>query len=472
MRARSSVWTTLLALLTAGCAAGTNDGSAAGSGGSSGTSFVGATTGTGAGTNTNPCGSECGPTERCDGSGQGLDDDCDGEVDEGCPCSANQALACFRGDPAYQDFPGCFPGTMTCTELGTWGPCNGGRHATDACFEDDPSKCHAIAAVPLSTIDLGKGLGDFGNDATSESFGVTCPPGVTPCPTAMGSMYQPLQSGEYVVNYTKQTASGPDSCSFPLYVGARGLRVELSWNYPTDGSATDLDLHLHEPMTATGWSVVGAPQDCGYGNCRSSDFIDGAPDAPSWFSDNATPPTPVNWYEDPDPSQNLCYYAPQGAGADWKAASRGCHNPRLDLDNLGCTPSVTDPKDFDFCAPENVNVDFPPRGRWMRIGVHYYPDSSTYDGPTRPTVRIYCEGALAAELGPKSFGNPETPVSFDGLKDTDNFWLVGDVLFPGDECTAGCIVSPIYVDEATKRPLFVSRGQAENDVGPAYPPIP
>jgi len=51
----------------------------------------------------NPCGTECGPTELCESERLGLDDDCDGLVDETCDCLAGQAHACFKGDPSFRN---------------------------------------------------------------------------------------------------------------------------------------------------------------------------------------------------------------------------------------------------------------------------------------------------------------------------------------------------------------------------------
>ncbi len=49
------------------------------------------------------------------GTGDGIDNDCDGQTDEGCAaCSSGQAQACTTS--------GC-AGTQTCTASGTWGTC-------------------------------------------------------------------------------------------------------------------------------------------------------------------------------------------------------------------------------------------------------------------------------------------------------------------------------------------------------------
>lgn len=426
----------------------------------------------------NPCGSECGPEELCDLNHLGLDDDCDGEVDETCPCIPGQARSCFMGDPSYRAAEGCFPGTALCDEIGTWGPCVGGRHATEGCFSDNPLGCHALRAAPFADVDLKEGTGTFSADAVpgSESWTVTCPAGIDPCPAVSGSDppddFKPLQSGEYTVTYTKRLADGTErSCEYALYVGARGLRVELEWEHDLGGDGVDLDLHVHRPNDTQPWAVAGSSNDCGYNNCTveslaSSSTLD-------WFSDSASPPAPVRWYKDPVDANNTCYFAPRGAGKAWRDLDQGCHNPRLDIDNIVCSPEVTDPNSADFCAPENINIDFPPIGEWIRIGVHYYSAHGLrYD--VHPRVKIYCHGALGADLGPFGFYDPEAPVTFTPEDATTRYWLVADVAFvDGGECGEDtCVVRPLYADEATRTPLLTTRSSVESSFGPAYPPPP
>ena len=52
--------------------------------------------------------------------------------------------ACFKGDPAFHNKPGCFDGVEKCSEFGSWGPCVGGVHATDNCAANNMDQCHAI----------------------------------------------------------------------------------------------------------------------------------------------------------------------------------------------------------------------------------------------------------------------------------------------------------------------------------------
>jgi hypothetical protein len=151
----------------------------------------------------------------------------------------------------------------------------------------------------------------------------------------------------------------------------------------------------------------------------------------------------------------------------------GCHNPRLDLDNITCDPTATDPNDYDFCAAENVNIDFPPIGEWIRIGVHYYSSHSLgYD--VHPRIKIFCDGALGAELGPGGYNAPVTFTPSDGASFGGNkFWLVADVAFTQGQCqTQGCTVRPLYADPNQLTPLNTTDTNAESTYGPPYPPPP
>jgi hypothetical protein len=432
----------------------------------------------------NPCGTECGPVELCDPEHLGLDDNCDGQVDEGCACKAGEAHFCFKGDPSYRGAPGCFDGTEICTEQGQFGPCIGGVHAVapDNCYQNDTSSCHAIAATPYSDVSLKPGTGTFSANAVagSESYTVQCPTGVSQCPVVMApDVFKPLQSGEYTVTYTKSVAGDPNpkSCTFPLFVGAPGLRIELSWEHSTADNGVDLDLHVHQPGNDQPWGISPAvPQDCTWSNCVFSDFEPPQGfDSPHWFADApAIPPTPVNWYLDPTADNNTCYNDPRGVGADWKQLGIGCHNPRLDVDNITCDYSVTDPNSYSFCTPENINIDYPPAGKWTRIGVHYYNNHGlNYD--VHPEIKIFCNGALAADLGPSGYYDPETPVTFqssDGAGIGGNrFWIVADVAFVDDKCGKSfCTVKPVYADPGQKTPFFTIDDVAVSTFAPPYPP--
>jgi hypothetical protein len=430
------------------------------------------------------CTPSCGSAELCDPAHAGLDDDCNGQVDESCPCVPGLTQPCFKGDPAARAAPGCYDGSALCSEQGSWGACVGGVHAIapDNCLTADTTGCHPIEARPFVPVALKPGTGNFSVDAApgSESFDVSCPAGAGKCPAVQApDTFVALQSGEYVVTYHKtvQGTAFTESCTYPLIVRAPGLRVELTWEHTTADSGVDLDVHVHEPGTTTAWGfAAAATQDCNWSNCTAGAFAAAAP-TPAWFADPpATPPSPVNWWLDSVPENNTCYYAPQENGGIWQSVAKGCHNPRLDLDNVTCDFSVADPNNPAFCNPENVNIDYPPTGQWIRIAVHYYSNHGL-GYAVHPEVKIFCDGGLAADLGPHGYHSPEQAVTFaasDGANANGNrFWTVADVAFGVDACgKRSCTVKPIYAEASARTPFFATDTTAALGFLPPYPGPP
>ena len=56
----------------------------------------------------------------------GLDDNCNGQVDEGCPCAPGMVQQCFAGPPGRRNVGICQDGTQICIGQGMWGECQGG----------------------------------------------------------------------------------------------------------------------------------------------------------------------------------------------------------------------------------------------------------------------------------------------------------------------------------------------------------
>ena len=408
-----------------GGAATTTTSATTGTSSSSGLGGAGGMTGStstssGGGQGGNACAASCGPTELCDPAHLGFDDNCDGQVDEGCPCQPGQAHWCFAGDPKYRNTPGCFDGTEICTPQGVWGPCLGGVHATppDNCFLDDTSGCHAITARPYTVVDLSQGIGSFGmGQAGSQSYTVACPPGVSTCPGVTGLSFSPQQAGEHTVTYTRAVQGNPLTCTFPLIVAQPGLRIELSWEHQPADMGVDLDLHVHQPADTNPWGVSPpVEQDCTWSSCTVNDFMPPqVPESPIWFAGPpAMPPTPVNWDKGPTNAQNLCYGDPRGIGEDWQQLGMGCHNPRLDCDNITCDYSLTDPNNpafwYRWRRTWSTSTTRPLQQRGLRVAVDYYNNHGlTYD--VHPEIKIYCNGALAGDLGPNGYYAPEAPVT-------------------------------------------------------------
>lgn len=485
-----------------GGAAGTeNEGGVSGAGGSV---DIGGESGSGQGQGgslpppENTCGNACGPVELCDPDHLGYDDNCNGQVDEGCPCIPGQTHWCFMGDPLKRFEPGCQDGIERCSEVGTFSLCSGGKHATGpgGSCEGTAGPCQDLVATPFGKVTLGKGTTGFSSNADpgSESYSVWCPPNVSNCPAVQNgsssakATFQPLQSGQYGVTYTKRVNGIEETCAYGLYVNGGGLRVELSWDNAgkegTSAKGPDLDLHVHKPGGVGPWGFSGAvAEDCYFGNCRSDNFLsaNGNPGdplpGPSWFNEDPSQPEPRNWTKYADKNLNACYSAPRGTGGQWAAGDKGCHNPRLDLDNFQCDATVTDPNDPSFCAPENINFDEISLGKWTRVAVNYNGLCTSLD--THPVVSIYCGGGQVAQLG-SMYENGQLvaagydkPVTFTSKDCGNKFWLAADVYVTKSECgELQCVVQPLYQDAGAKTPLFLTPKTAETTIGPPYPPTP
>ncbi|HXU68383.1 MAG TPA: hypothetical protein VN947_03590 [Polyangia bacterium] len=410
-----------------------------------------------------PSNAGCQASEDCgaNGMGNGLDDNCNGTVDEGCVCRPGDVEKCFIGPPGRRGVGGCTDGSATCAgnEFGSWGPCIGSiGPQNESCDKldndcngcaDDGLCCNAaidcpapgdprIAPKPPYTDVPLKGELFFPGAATSWSWTVVG----GPCDqlfysTTMGhnqsftltgantkdAVAHFTLSGDYTVTLTVVGADGQTySCTWVQHIIGPGVRFELCWDH--SDSEDDIDLHVHKPGTTTAWfSTTGSssnnnPDDCFYYNCKASEYpTPGTGDPiPDWGYANS--------------AIAQCIGSPEGA--DWMNNLGACHNPRLDIDNVGGSPGT----------PENINIDDPKNGDSFRAAVHYYSSSSTTD--EHPMVNIYCGGTLKATFGKA----PNTLTGFNnGLAYGKGLlWRVADVAAIVDSTgnTTDCTVTAIH----------------------------
>jgi hypothetical protein len=352
--------------------------------------------------------------------GNGIDDNCDGNVDEGCPCTPGAVQPCFAGLPVQRHVGACVDGQQVCAgNPGRWSACAGGIAPTaEVCdgldnncngATDEQLTCTQMLACPApgSLPDASAfqdyvidGTKLFGGDVQSWSWTVTGGPceqlfaatGKPPGFTLTGSdtsqpTFTPTQSGDYTVKVAIVTAAGDTlGCTFIVHAAGSGLRVELCWD--TSG-VDDVDLHIHRPATppvpVSNWFT---DDDCYYANCKGSS-------APH-----------IDWGY---PMSPLIECAGTPDGMAWTALG-GCINPRLDIDNIAIPG-----------RPENVTVDQPQDSTTYRVLVNYYAGS----GVPHPLANIYCQGRLVASYGQA----PDLVPGFDtpGADGGGSMWRVVDV---------------------------------------------
>lgn len=107
-------------------------------------------------------------------AGQALDEDCDGDVDEGCDCLPGQSSSCFSGTLAVAGVGPCRKGTQTCTPEGKQGTCVG---------EVLPGKetCNNIDDDCNGKIDDNLDPASFGTPCQDRSQQGACVDGVSVC---------------------------------------------------------------------------------------------------------------------------------------------------------------------------------------------------------------------------------------------------------------------------------------------------
>ncbi len=431
-----------------------------------------------------PCGiGPCGDTERCGpaipdggvGSGNGLDDDCDGRVDEGCPCSQGEMRQCFPGPADRRGVGRCADGRMRCTELAAWvgnecigatspapETCNGTDDDCDGAIDEDLAGCSgtlrcppSVTAEPLrELLVMGRSIDPT---ATGFAWSLECPPSVMPCPSVPAPGADDLRvvlpnAGTFAVSVEVRRREGrTDRCRFPAHVQGRGLRVNLDWDRKGGENGTvgqDLDLHVvaidRRRPDSPRWFT---PDDCYFLTCKApGQRVRWALDA----SDNRFAPA-VN--------ASGCENAPSPWGAMWRSAGR-CWNPRLDTDTITCDPALRDARDARFCFAENVQVDLPPEDTVFRVMVNFYRDHGTCaDSDPRndvahPVVSVHCGGLERAALG-----TPDEGIVAMSCRDNPTIgslnwsWLAADVVFRTNVCgVQGCQVSPLRVASGTVVP--------------------
>jgi len=362
----------------------------------------------------------------------GLDNDCDGTLDEGCACTPGQVQPCFGGPPGRRHVGACADGTQRCTMAGesggVWGECEGSQEPRgekcdsldnncNGCV-DEIENCSPTGACPGPgdpRVPSGSPFHDYilrGEDFFDgpasawrwEIVGGPCdrfPLAVTSFDLRDAdqatAVFTPRLSGDYIVHLTVESPGGTFNCTWVVHVAGPGLRIELC--YP-EAHTQDLDLILKQPGVTSSWYAPGgSAQDppidaCSWANCKAT------------LHEFAS--TRADWgYEPSELAQ--CIGGPQGQ--QWQTLGF-CANPRLDIDN-----NIWEGTGL----PENINIDAPRDGEVFRIMVQNFSGTLAH-----PVVTVYCDGHRVATYGMA----PDDLINFeggDGYVTIGAMWRVADV---------------------------------------------
>jgi hypothetical protein len=386
----------------------------------------------------------------------GLDDDCDGSVDEGCPCETGAVQACFIGPPGRRRVGACVDGSQTCMRgvefAAYWGECTGGiQPGAEVCdgLDNDCNGCadeldgctpewtcpgandpRTPVGTPLTPYSL-RGRDFFTGAVATWSWSVQGGPcdALTPNSPSFTlegansetATFTPKLSGDYRVTMTVTPINGaPFTCSWIVHIEGPGLRIEMC--YP-ESTTQDLDLYLKQPGRRTPWFTgtthyTTALDQCSWANCEAT--LRGGTVLPVQEVLRA------NWGY-PNSPLSLCQNTLQGAV--WQGLGY-CSSPRLDIDNnLAEATGV----------PENINVDAPRNDETFRIMVANFSGAAAH-----PLVNVYCDGRRVATIG----AAPDVLTNFSGTSGSvaiGALWRVADVTTQVTGNRTSCTVNVLHL---------------------------
>ncbi|HYQ15612.1 MAG TPA: PKD domain-containing protein, partial [Polyangiaceae bacterium] len=398
----------------------------------------------------------CLAEELCNGA----DDDCDGSVDEGCPCNAGAVQPCFRGAPGRRNIGACSDGAQTCLRGGEfaahWGECTGGiEPAAEVCdgLDNDCNGCtddldgcttkwtcpgpndpRTPNGVPLAPYAL-RGSDFFSGAASSWSWTIQGGPcdALNPSSPSFSldgassesATFTPKLSGDYTVTMTvTPVGDKPFTCTWIVHIEGPGLRIEMC--YP-ESSLQDLDLYLKQPGKMTPWftdltQFSTALDQCSWANCEAN--LRGGSVLPVQTVARA------DWGYSNSPL-SLCENGLQGA--TWQSLGF-CASPRLDIDNnLSEGTGV----------PENINVDAPRDNETFRIMVANFSGQQAH-----PLINVYCDGRRTATIG----APPDQLPTFSGSRGDSAIgalWRAADVTTHVSATGTTCTVNVLHPPSAS-----------------------
>jgi hypothetical protein len=110
--------------------------------------------------------------EICDG----IDNDCDGVIDNGCNCVHGTTQECYSGPPETLGVGPCHGGVQTCT-AGEWGPCVGEVKPTAELCDNVDNDCNGLVDDGLPQTTCGIGACKVTIASCENGAPTTCTPG-------------------------------------------------------------------------------------------------------------------------------------------------------------------------------------------------------------------------------------------------------------------------------------------------------
>jgi hypothetical protein len=145
--------------------------------------------------------------ELCDG----VDNDCDGDTDEGCECVTDETRTCYSGADGTAGVGLCRAGTQVCDETGAFGGCEDEiTPVAESCDGAADEDCDGLIDEGC-TCALGDSRACYGGDPATRDVGI-CRGGVQRCMGAGGSSTWGACEGEVMAGTESCTGAVDEDC--------------------------------------------------------------------------------------------------------------------------------------------------------------------------------------------------------------------------------------------------------------------
>jgi hypothetical protein len=391
---------------------------------------------------------------RAEVCGDGVDNDCNGRVDDGCECTLGASRPCYAGPAGTQNVGACRDGRQTCiagpSGGTTWDICRGWMGPTAEVCDNTDNDCNratdeGCACRPGTTQSCYTGPAGTAGRGTCLAGTQTCLAGPRGVGAAWSSCAGQALPGVEVCNRADDDCDGMAdeglSCSGPTVMCPPPQTAPA-------GSTVTLTATSSTPAAYL-WEVVsppGALYTLGGAAALSTTFTSvivgtytlrfTATDAMGRAASCMTSVTmqghglrvEMTWDTD---GNDVDLHVHNSAATMWFDAVNDCYfrNRRPEWDAVGPVDNpALDTDDTNGRGPENIRVDEPPTTQTYSVGVHYWSGMA----PSNVTVRVYCGDRLAAPAFVRSMQGG------DGM--TNDFWRVARVRFTSP---TACTVTPV-----------------------------
>ncbi len=394
---------------------------------------------------------ECIPNPEGEICGDGLDNNCNNEADEGCSCSSGEVMDCYTGPVPLVGQGVCVKGSMSCIGGESWGSCVGEVLPTEEFCDNYDNDCDGTTDLGSDKTPL-KEICYSGNQSDLTAPAGVCRSGVRVC---SGGSFSGDCVGEILPAPQEICGNGIDDncngetdeeCGPPIVTCSENIDHIFILENPARLSATAVDSNATGSIISTKWEFISKPSGTqinlnpltGLTTSFTPDMVgqyiarftatdnDGEQsyceininaDTHDFLSVSLTwdkggrsdmdlhllrpDVDSTRWNKAPDD----CFW--QNRNPDWGDIGNALDNPRLDLD------------DMDGWGPELIQIERPKNGRYT-VGVLYFDDQT--QGNSLATIKILCNG--------EEFVFTKT-LSKSGK------WSVKDIIWNGENCTVG-----------------------------------